>query len=224
MKWTSHIAVWGASLASVVLYLWLALTPQSPAPKTYRPFDPDYLQQKWQQVRIHPDSLRVGDLIVRSGMSFFSNELRKFNQRDQTYSHCGWVTRDNTGAVRVIHAIGGTDNPDNRLKMDKLHQFYHPAEAHRFAVFRYHLPEAQLARADSMAHALYNIGVTFDLRFDLEDDNSLYCAELIYKLLVSVTNNPDFINLSRIMDKVYVGVDDLYLTSHCTKIYEHAYY
>jgi hypothetical protein len=224
MKWPGHIAFWSATLASGVLYMWLALTPKAPLPKTYRTYDPAFIQEKWQQVKIDPDSLRVGDLIVRSGMSFFSNELRKFNQRDQTYSHCGWVTRDNSGEVKVIHAIGGTDNPDNRMKMDKLHTFCHPAEAQRFAVFRYALPSAQLGIADSMAHALYNIGVTFDLRFDLEDDNSLYCAELIYKLLVAVTHNPDFINLSRINDKVYVGVDDLYLTSHCTKIYEHAYY
>lgn len=224
MTGTNHIVLWSATAATLMLYLWVALKPGFNDTSSQRIRDPEIVQHKWKQVTLRPDSLRVGDLIVRSGMSFFSNELRKFNQRDQTYSHCGWVTRDSTGDVKVIHAIGGTDNPDNRLKMDGLHAFCHPDEAHRFAVFRYSLPPAQLRVADSMAHELYNLGVEFDLRFDLENDNALYCAELIYKLLVAVTHNTDFINLSRIKDKVYVGVDDLYLTSHCTKIYEYAYY
>lgn len=171
-----------------------------------------------------PDSLvQTGDLIVRTGTSFFSNELRKFSRRDPTYSHCGWVVRDSSDRLWVYHAIGGTDNPDNSLRKDPIAKFCDAKDIRQFALFRYTIPDQDKWKATQLADSLYQVRTPFDLSFDLQDDSELYCAEFIWKILKETANRAEFISLSRLQDKDYVGIDDLYLHDHCTKIYEYAY-
>lgn len=181
-------------------------------------------EERWDMAEVALDDLRSGDLILRAGRTFFSNELRKYNQRDQTFSHCGFITRNEEGDIEVIHSIGGTDNPDSHIKRDPIFKFCHPEEVTRFAIYRYGLSTKTLWKADSLAHDLLDKKVPFDLKFDLSDDSELYCAEFIYKVLSDATNDAKFISLTRFQDKLYVGVDDLFLNEHCTKIFEHAYH
>lgn len=203
--------------ASWGLFLWSALPKEAPS-----------LAQQTPTTLTHPsywpDSLpQTGDLVVRTGTSFFSNELRKFSRRDPTYSHCGWVVRDSQDQVWVYHAIGGTDNPDNSLRKDPLAVFCQPRAISQFAIFRYTIPLADKLKATALADSLYRTNVQFDLAFDLHDDTELYCAEFIWKILKETANRAEFISLSRLQEKDYVGVDDLYLHDYCTKIYEYAY-
>ena len=181
-------------------------------------------EEHWAMCALDQGSLQPGDLIVRAGKTFFSNELRKYNQRDKTYSHCGLITRGPDGNMQVIHSIGGTDNPDSRIKIDPISIFCHPEEITQFAIYRYEMDPEVLQRVDSLAHNLLDRRVPFDLKFDLADDSELYCAEFIYKVLSDATNDRNFISLTRFRDKLYVGVDDLFLNDHCTKIFEHAYH
>lgn len=179
---------------------------------------------KITMITLWPDTLpQTGDLVVRTGTSFFSNELRKFSRRDPTYSHCGWVVRDTNNQLWVYHAIGGTDNPDNSLRKDPLQVFCHPKDISQFAFYRYNIPAADKRKASAIADSLYRAKVQFDLSFDLHDDTELYCAEFIWKILKETANRAEFISLSRLQNKDYVGVDDLYLHDYCTKIYEYAY-
>lgn len=180
-------------------------------------------EEQWAESGLDYSVIQPGDLIVRAGRTFFSNELRKYNQHDKTFSHCGLISRNTDGKLEVIHSIGGTDNPDSHVKTDPLFLFCHPDEITQFAIYRYDVDKVTLQRMDSLAHDLLNKCVPFDLKFDLSDDSKLYCAEFVYKVISAATNDRNFISLTRIQDKLYVGVDDLFLNKHCTKIYEHAY-
>lgn len=199
---------------SWLLFIWYALPKtNTPATNTHA-----FTTMPW------PDSLwQTGDLVVRTGTSFFSSELRKFSRRDQTYSHCGWVVRDSTQQLWVYHAIGGTDNPDNSLRKDSLATFCAPNGVSRFAIYRYTISAADKRKATAVADSLYQAKVQFDLSFDLHDDSELYCAEFIWKILKQTSNQAEFISLSRLQNKDYVGIDDLYLNDYCTKIYSYAY-
>ena len=201
----------------------VTLTPAgTPAPATELQEQKTALE-KYRSIPFDFDSIQSGDLVLRTGTSFFSDELRKFSQREAKYSHCGWIVRDENGKLSVYHAIGGSDNPENYIRKDNLAAFFNPNEISGFAIYRYDLDKNQIAEASAIAEQLYQKRIKFDMKFDLENDDELYCAEFIYKLITEASENKNFISLSQIKGKQYVGIDDLYLNPKCKKIFEHAY-
>ena len=178
----------------------------------------------FRQAPIDFDTLRAGDLIVRMGRSFFSDRLRKYSKRDKRYSHCSLVTKGRDGKSYVFHSIGGSDNPDQVVRCDSVFTFLNPEDVSGFAVYRYQLPSRQIHSMDSIARQYYREKRMFDMKFDLDDDERLYCAEFVYKVLLYATGNLEIVNLSRQGEKLYVGVDDLYLNNLTQKLFEHEYH
>lgn len=213
--------VLAGTIASFIALAWPAL-PLHNQPVVPSLHSPEITS--WQQVNCPDSLLQTGDLVVRQGNSFFSNALRKFSQRDQTYSHCGWISRDSLGRLWVYHAIGGTDNPDNSLRKDPLSLFCDANTVNRFAIYHLALSPAQREEANTLAKKYYQERIQFDLQFDLSTDSTLYCSEFIFKILKQTTERADFISLSYLQGKTYVGVDDLYLHHKSKKIFEYAYH
>ena len=54
--------------------------------------------------------LESGDLIFRNGNDDVSRAARSMNRKDTSFSHCGFVYRENDSFF-VYHAIGGIYNP-----------------------------------------------------------------------------------------------------------------
>jgi hypothetical protein len=177
----------------------------------------------WRRVPFDFDTLRAGDLVVRSGRSFFSNELRKYSKRDKRYSHCALVTIGPGGKRLLLHSIGGSDNPDQVIRCDSIFWFLDPEEVSGFGIYRYNLPPEQVAAIDSLARLYYREKRMFDMKFNLEDDDRLYCAEFVYKVVTKGTGNPEMLSLTRQREKIYVGVDDLYLNDQTQNLFEHEY-
>lgn len=218
-----HLFITVGWICSLSLFVWVATNGDiavaySSAQATAR----EQYRQQWLASGLATFPLQEGDLIVRAGRSFFSNELRKFSRRDPTYSHCGWIVQED-GRWVVYHAIGGTDNPDNRLRRDGLFSFCHPLDVTQFAVYRYKLPAEEIHKATRKARELHQAEVSFDLQFTLDDNHELYCAEFIWEILKETENQAEFISLSRLDNKLYIGVDDLYLHNYCEKIFQYAY-
>ncbi len=182
-----------------------------------------YARQKWNEVQFDYSMLKTGDLLFRRGKSFFSNQLRKYSLHETKYSHCGFVSLSEDGTPLVFHSIGGTDNPNARIRCDSVFVFCDANEVSAFAVYRYRVSEQIIHRADSIARTFYKKRLAFDMNFDLNDDEKLYCAEFIYKIWIYATKNRNFIPLSVTAHKTYVGIDDLYLNNHSQKIFEYEY-
>ena len=124
--------------------------------------------------------LKTGDLVFRRGNDPASQTFANMNREDRRFSHVGVVRVENNKPF-IVHAIGGSFNPDQKIKKESLDIFAAPSQNLRFAVFRAPaLPEELVAR---MLDSLYHAGVPFDLTFDLKTDDRLYCSEMVYKLL-----------------------------------------
>ena len=46
---------------------------------------------------------------------------------------------------------------------------------------------------------------------------------MIYKGLVDATGDTNYIALSRVIDKPYVAIDNLYLNAHCKQLFKYEY-
>lgn len=182
-------------------------------PLLHREDNPDNFKSIDSVIRL----LRDGDLALRTGADATSVMLRQMNLTNKTYSHCGIVMVEN-GYPFVYHSIGGEDNPDARLRRDSAVVFFSPVSNERLGVARLDMSKAQVGKLRSIALRYWEAGVPFDLDFDLESNDKFYCAEFVYKAVQEATGDSKYFHITRLLDRHYVGVDNLYEAPHARLI------
>ncbi len=162
--------------------------------------------------------LESGDLIFRNGNDDVSRAARSMNRKDTSFSHCGFVYRENDSFF-VYHAIGGIYNPSQKLKRELLDSFCNPKENDAIGIYRYNLSIKEEDKLDTIVKRYFNAGLRFDMYFNFLSDDVMYCSEFVFKSLNQSTNG----SLSKYvrLDTIPFGVttDDLFLNenSHLIK-------
>jgi hypothetical protein len=156
----------------------------------------------------------TGDLIVRTGNDFTSESLRSLNQKDKTYSHCGIASIEND-TLYVYHALGGEWNPDQKIRRDRFEYFAEPYSNRGIGIYRYQLNTAEIDTLMVTVKKLRWLGIMFDMKFNLQTNDRMYCAEFVYKAYLLGCNGKLQFTTSRIGEFEFVGVDDLFLQPQC---------
>ncbi|MEI9958402.1 MAG: hypothetical protein WDM90_19335 [Ferruginibacter sp.] len=63
---------------------------------------------------------------------------------------------------------------------------------------------------------LYEMGIMFDMKFDLATNDRMYCAEFVYKSYLMGTKGKLQFTTSHLGKFEFIGVDDLFLQPLCT--------
>lgn len=161
--------------------------------------------------------LRSGDLVFRLGNDITSYMLSQLNQNDKSFSHCGIVSIEN-GSPFIYHAIGGEYNPDQKIKREAPKQWFSPKNNLMVAVSRLDLDSNKTRKLVETVQTYYKEGKKFDMEFDLNTDDRLYCAEMIYKSIQHAAADSNFIPTTAAFGKKYVGIDDLFRNVHASFI------
>jgi hypothetical protein len=157
--------------------------------------------------------LQDGDLVLRTGADATSVMLRQMNLTNKTYSHCGIVMIED-GYPFVYHSIGGEDNPDSKLRRDSATVFFTPVSNERLGIARLDISKDQVDRLRTITTRYWRSEVPFDLDFDLLTDDKLYCAEFVYKAVQEATADTGYFDITHLLQRTYVGVDNLYEPRH----------
>ena len=168
-------------------------------------------------IKLVEKDIHSGDLVTRTGADFTSESLRNLNQRDHTYSHCGIASIEHD-SVFVYHALGGDWNPDQKIRKDALQVFADPVDTRGIGVYRYSLPEERIHDIMTTAKQLRDIGVVFDMKFDLASNDRMYCAEYVYKSCLMGSKGQLNFHISHIKEFAFIGVDDLFLQPKCKQL------
>jgi hypothetical protein len=176
----------------------------------------------WLASGLDEHCLQDGDLVLRHSKGFVSDAILTFQTQDPQYSHSG-IVRMKEGQAFVYHSTGGEENISQKMKCDSLAIYCHPQAIYKFAVFRWDLPEAERMKFVETLDRWYAAGMEFDLDFDMTTNDKMYCSEMIYKAMVIATGDSNYIELSKVIDKPYVAIDNLYLNDHCEKIFNYEY-
>lgn len=154
-------------------------SPEPPAPvNAYQPF--------YNQISEAELMVKEGDLVLRNGQEFSSQYIKNFSRTDKSYSHAGLVFFKN-GYPYVYHIVPGEENPDEKLRADSLKAFCNPRKNFGFAVYRYAMDTAEVAKFRDAVYQWYAQGVSFDSTFNLKTDDRMYCSEMIKKGLAKAT-------------------------------------
>lgn len=176
----------------------------------------------YEQITLLERKVKNGDLITRTGNDFTSESLRSLNQRNQTYSHCGIATIEND-SVFVYHALGGEFNPDQKLLRERFSAFAAPEANRGIGIFRFSIDSSTIRNILFTVKELYRLPVTFDMKFDLNTEEKMYCAEFVAKSYQIGSKNALKFPFSRIKAFDFYGVDDIFLHPFCRSVQEIVY-
>ena len=172
------------------------------------------------------DSLKYfiqdGDVITRTGTDFTSQALRQFCRKDDTYSHCGIVSKE-SDSFFVYHAIGGEINPKETLQREWLPRFCDGESNEGIGIFRFKMDSIKLMREKKFIQEKYSEGIRFDMEFDLRTDEKMYCSEFVAKTLMYAYQNKIRFDSTFIQQKPYFTVDNIFLNKLCREIHRFKY-
>ena len=129
---------------------------------------------------IYAVDLKVGDLIFRKDPSYLSHLFSLAGGFEHNrFSHVGIVAK--ISPIEVWHVY---DRGENALQKDSLESYLEGSSDH--AVFRY--PDMSLSSLSKAFNRYRYATIKFDYQF-ARDNNSLYCSEFVYNLLLEATNS-----------------------------------
>jgi hypothetical protein len=144
--------------------------------------------------------IRSGDLLLRTGTDFSSEQVKNFNKNDKTYSHGGIAVVEND-SVFVYHVEPDFHYLTDKVRKEPVDSFFNPDKNEGFGIARYDLTEAEKKGFLAYLDSQYRKKIPFDIRFDLSTNDSMYCSEMIRKGLAQSTHNRILIPTDRITDK-----------------------
>ncbi len=131
-------------------------------------------------------TVQNGDLILRTGTDFSSEQVKYFSRKDQTYSHGGIAFREGDD-VFVYHVVPDFFHIKDKVQKEKLDSFANPAKNLGFGIARYKMDSTEIASFQKYLDRQFQDKIPFDMTFHLTTDDSMYCSEMIKKGLILAT-------------------------------------
>lgn len=132
--------------------------------------------------------IKDGDLILRTGNDYSSEQIKLFSKKDKTYSHGGIAFYD-SGDIYVYHIVPDYFHVKDKVRKEKLDSFCNPAQNLSFGVARYALDSTEVDVFHQYLDKQYKKKIPFDVVFNLKSNDSMYCSEMIKKGLALATKN-----------------------------------
>lgn len=164
--------------------------------------------------RLQPEDmllLQEGDFILRRGFGFFSDWIaRRLNDSHIDVTHAGILVR-HQDQWHVIHSLSSDVNPVDGMQIQDLKTF-----------LRYSMPDKIIVtRAKNMhsdhpqqivERARYYLDkqVPFDHQGNYEDDDKLYCSELIWRILEKDLKLVHLPQEEAVRDRLFYSMNALY--------------
>lgn len=182
-------------------------------------------------------TIQTGDLLLRTGTDFSSEQIRDLCKTDKTYSH-GGIAVVEKDSIFIYSIEPDYQNIHDKVRKESLDSFCNPTKNYGIGIARYNLSEEEKSGFIHYLEEQYQKKVSFDMLFSLETDDKMYCSEMIKKGLAKSTNNRIVIQTDRLDDRSkyriikryfkieekrfanmkVVMVDRLFLNSNCTII------
>jgi len=123
--------------------------------------------------------LKDGDIICRLGDRLWSLFFKDISSIDKRFSHLG-IIRINDNKITVINAEGRAIEGKDFVNEVDLDEFLEIAKA--IGIYRLNDYDGKIISSAAMEYISY----PFDWNFDLEDENKIYCTELLYAVLKKI--------------------------------------
>jgi hypothetical protein len=181
--------------------------------------------------------LKNGDLVVRSDEDIVGLSLRNMNDSDKSYSHSGLAFYEDSGWY-VYNMMAGEENPSMEMRRDTLSFFIDRKRKSGYGIYRYKLNALAIDSLHELVKTQYTAKLKFDSSFNLREDETMYCSEMIGKDLKAISGSAIIIPTTRKTnfsfkakdggrqpkrDVEYIAIDNLYLNAWCKLVFKKRY-
>lgn len=186
--------------------------------------------------------VRTGDLVLRTGKDFSSEQVRDFSKTDKTYSHAG-IALVSGDTIFVYHIEPDYYYKEDKVRKELLDSFCNPVKNYGIGIARYKLDEKEIEKLMTYIEKQYLNKVAFDMEFSLKSNDKMYCSEMIRKGLLQATNKRIDIEIQKLTDRSkfrlikryfkvpekrfanmdIIPIDRLYLHPECSMIKQYLY-
>ncbi|AXG74199.1 hypothetical protein DVK85_08085 [Flavobacterium arcticum] len=137
--------------------------------------------------RLNKDELKLikeGDFILRKGFGFFSDYISKnLNDGDIDVTHAGIIIKQND-SLFVIHSLSSDVSDIDGVQKQPLSDFLLYSAPHKIIVTRIKSTDTICGKnIAKRANYYLERKVPFDHHGDYDDEEKLYCTEMIWKIL-----------------------------------------
>lgn len=125
--------------------------------------------------------LQPGDLILRRGHGWVSDVIASVLKEEYDLSHCG-IVATHEGELWVIHSVSNSVSEADGMQAHRLQSFVSQSKRGSVVVTRL-CTDRDRSGIATRAKEYLRRKVPFDHHFDLADSTSLFCSELIARIL-----------------------------------------
>lgn len=151
--------------------------------------------------------LKSGDLIVRQGTGYFSDLFRQMGSRDKKYSHIGIISKEQD-SLFVYHIEADEFTGEGFALREQVSSFINKAKTYTF--FENQMDSIARNAMLNKAKEYVQLKVKFDLNFNAEDDDKLYCTELVAKSINYGLDSVYITPTTSLKGRLFYGLDDIY--------------
>ena len=163
-------------------------------------------------------NFQTGDLVLRRGDGVFSDGFRKLaNVKEKIYSHVGVVNIEPDSIV-VYHAEASEFTGVGFVKKENINRFLKNMET--YGVYRIDCENAVKQKIIEKLDAYLSLKTPFDLKFDITNDDKVYCSELVANAINYAFNDSIITPKIQFRNDLIYGIDDIYLNDGFQKIYQ----
>ena len=186
--------------------------------------------------------IQTGDLVLRTGIDFSSDQVKDLSLKDKTYSHGGLALVEHD-SIYIYHVEPDYYYITDKVRKEPLDSFCNPEKNYGIGIARYNLSEEEKQKFIAYFEEQYQKKIPFDVRFLLSSNDSMYCSEMIKKGLTLATADRIEIQSLRFNDRSkfrlikryfklreeefvnreIIPIDHLYLNPECTLLKKYIY-
>ncbi|MBU0488149.1 MAG: hypothetical protein KKD31_09390 [Bacteroidetes bacterium] len=128
-----------------------------------------------------------GDILLRHGFGFVSDIIVKTLGDEFDVSHCAFVRKEGKG-FKVIHSVSRSLSDVDGVQQQKLKDFVRESHPNSLILIRFQTEDSTLAgRMSNRAQYYLDQRIPFDNSFDIDENTSFYCTELLWKVILDET-------------------------------------
>ena len=168
-----------------------------------------------ENIVLHQDELFTGNLICRLGNGYFSQYFKEYASTEKVFSHIGILSLEND-KLFVYHSEASELTGVGYVKKESLTKFLNGIKTYEY--YKLNFSDSISNQIIKTVKSYYNKKTPFDMDFDSESDDKLYCTELIASSINKTLNDSIIKPTLNLNGKKLYALDDIYLNEYVTKI------
>lgn len=163
--------------------------------------------------------LQDGDILLRKGFGSISDFIADFLQEKYSVTHCAFIINTSKPPIQVLHTA--SNEQVNHVHIEPLEQYIKQSAAGSLVLVRLKCLPEQKRKILQIAHQLLKEKVPFDMGFDDQDNQALYCIELMRNIFVEVLGHDLLPNRTHKNTIDVLSMDNFFNPTYFEVIFNH---